>query len=126
MCPPARSTRRSFCASLLITGARLKGAPRPLDQILAQTRIQGNLPAMQAATFSSNRTIEIGTAGVRRSGSPEWATLDNNFHLGSIAKGFTATLVARLAESGVLSWDVRPVDVIPELKSSIHPDYRTI
>src|ERR1700686_2684338 len=103
MNPPAKFTRRSFCASLLIPRARLKGASQPLDQLLAQARIQGDLPAMQAATFSSGRTIEIGTAGVCRSGSPELATLDNSFHLGSIAKGFTATLVARLAERGALS-----------------------
>jgi D-alanyl-D-alanine carboxypeptidase len=126
MYPPAKFTRRSFCASLLIPRARLKGASQPLDQLLAQARIQGNLPALQAATFSSGRTIEIRTAGVRRSGSPELATLDNSFHFGSIAKGFTATLVARLAESGVLSWDIRPIDVIPELRASIHPDYRII
>jgi D-alanyl-D-alanine carboxypeptidase len=126
MSPLNGFTRRSFCASLAIVGAPLKGASQPLDQLLAEDRIQGNLPALQAATFSSGRMIEIGTAGVRRSGSPTLATLDNSFHLGSIAKGFTATLVARLAESGALSWDVRPVDVIPELKNSIHPDYRTI
>jgi CubicO group peptidase (beta-lactamase class C family) len=126
MYPPARFTRRSFCASIVMAGARLQGASQPLDRLLAEARIQGNLPAIQAATFSSGRTIDIGTAGVRRSGSPELASLDNSFHLGSIAKGFTATLVARLAESGALSWDVRPVDVIPELKNSIHPDYRAI
>jgi CubicO group peptidase (beta-lactamase class C family) len=126
MYSPGTFTRRRFSASLLIAGTRLNGAIPALDQLLEQARIEGNLPAMQAATFSSGRTIEIGTAGVRRSGSPELATLDDSFHLGSIAKGFTATLVARLAESGALSWDLRPVDVIPELKTSIHPDYRTI
>jgi len=70
--------------------------------------------------------MEIGTAGVRRSGSPEPVTLENSFHLGSIAKGFTATLVARLVEGGALSWDLRPVDAIPELKNSIHAEYRMI
>jgi CubicO group peptidase (beta-lactamase class C family) len=126
MSPPARFTRRSLCASLVIAGAPLKRVSQPLDHLLAQARIQGNLPAIQAATISSGKKIEIGTAGVRRSGSPELATLDDSFHLGSIAKGFTAALVARLAESGNFSWDVRPVDVIEELKNSIHPGYRAI
>src|SRR4029077_3702105 len=59
-------------------------------------------------------------------GSPEMVTLEHSFHLGSIAKGFTATLVARLVESGTLSWDLRPTEVFPEFKTSIHADYRTI
>ena len=126
MYPPVKLTRRSVCASLLVPGAFLKGASESLDRLLAESCRQGNLPAMQAATFSSGRTMDIGATGVRRSGSPGLATLENSFHLGSIAKGFTSTLVARLAEGGALNWDVRPVDVIPELKTSIHPGYRTI
>jgi len=111
---------------MLAGGAQLRGAAQTINQRLAEACLEGNLPAIQAGTFSSSKTIEIGTAGVRKNGAPEKATLENSFHLGSIAKGFTATLVARLAESGRLSWDVRPGDVLPELKTSIHPDYRTI
>ena len=70
--------------------------------------------------------MEIGTNGVRKAGSSVLATLENNFHLGFIAKGFTATLVARLVERGALSWDSSPADMIPELKTSIHPGCRTI
>jgi D-alanyl-D-alanine carboxypeptidase len=120
---PERLSRRSL---LLIIAARLEGGLRSLDQLLAETCSKGNLPAIQAATFSSGKTIAMGTAGVRRIGSLELAGLENSFHLGSIAKGFTATVAARLVERGALRWDTRPVEVIPELNTGIHPEYRTI
>ena len=48
------------------------------------------------------------------------------FHLASLAKAMTATMVATLAEECRLAWQSSPLDVFPEWKNSIHPAFSNI
>jgi D-alanyl-D-alanine carboxypeptidase len=48
------------------------------------------------------------------------------WHLGSNTKAITATMIARLVESGKLSWTATPLEVFPELNETIHPAFRHI
>src|SRR3974390_1003307 len=59
---------------------------------------------MAAAALQGERIIAQGGAGVRKRGSAERITLDNQFHLGSCTKAMTATLVAMFVENGKLNW----------------------
>tara|TARA_R110000868_G_scaffold120773_7_gene320672 strand:- start:6686 stop:7804 length:1119 start_codon:yes stop_codon:yes gene_type:complete len=49
--------------------------------------------------------VRIGVAGVRALGQTPQITPDDLWHIGSDTKAMTATLVARLVEQGVVSWD---------------------
>ena len=53
-------------------------------------------------------------------------TENDQWHIGSLTKAMTATLVGALVEGGYLEWDTTPLDVWPELASSIHAELRGI
>ena len=71
-------------------------------------------------------TLDLAVTGLRQQGKPETVALDDRFHLGSMGKAITATVIARLVEEVRLSWTTRPVEVFPELAKSIHPGYRDV
>jgi CubicO group peptidase (beta-lactamase class C family) len=63
------------------------------------------VPGMACAIVWRGRVTAQGVLGVRRQGSPQPATLDDRWHLGSCTKAMTATLAAILANDGVISLD---------------------
>ena len=67
---------------------------------LEAVRAAHGLPALAAAVVSHGRIIAASAVGVRRLGSPVPVTRVDRFHLGSIAKPMTATLVALCVQSG--------------------------
>lgn len=62
--------------------------------------------------------IEIAARGLRAKGQPDAVTPDDLWHIGSDAKSMTATLVARLAERGVIHWD----DTLGDILGAVIPD----
>lgn len=96
------------------------------EALLIRLREQHELPALAAVVVSSDTTLDLAVTGVRRQGKPETAERDDHFHLGSMGKAITATVIARLVEEGTLSWTTRPIDVFPELAKAIHPGYRDV
>src|SRR5271169_1360091 len=80
-------------------------APVNVDAILLSILGRGGERfGTAAAVLRGERIIAQGVAGVRKRGSAEHITLDDQFHLGSCTKAMTATLVAMLAEEGRLNW----------------------
>jgi CubicO group peptidase (beta-lactamase class C family) len=53
-------------------------------------------------------------------------TRSSQFHLGSLAKAITATMVATLVEEGRMNWRSRPLDVFPEWTGTVDPAYANI
>ncbi len=74
----------------------------------------------------ADTTLDLAVTGLRQQGNPELVELTDRFHLGSMGKAITATVIARLVEEGKLSWTTRPTEVFPELATTIHPGYRNI
>lgn len=97
-----------------------------IGQTLAEIVNDGNAPGMVAAIISSKGVIAIGSAGVRKFGSDIVFTTNDIVHLGSCTKAMTSTMIATLVAEGKLDWESKLIDVIPELKESIHPDYYQI
>jgi CubicO group peptidase (beta-lactamase class C family) len=83
-------------------------------------------PGMIAAIISSKGVVAIGSAGVRKAGSDVAITGNDLVHLGSCTKAMTSTMLATLVAEGNLSWEMKLIEAIPELKKSIHPDYHNI
>src|SRR5439155_717648 len=80
-------------------------APVDVDAILQSILGRGGERfGMVAAVLRGERIIAQGAAGVRKRGTAERITLDNQFHLGSCTKAMTSTLVAMLVEEGKLNW----------------------
>ena len=97
---------------------------RHAEALLIRLRKQHELPALAAVVVRADTTLDLAVTGVRQQGKPETVELADRFHLGSMGKAITATVIARLIEEGKLSWATRPVDVFPELATSVHAGYR--
>lgn len=96
-----------------------------LDSILAAVRSEHPVPALAAAAVRGD-TIFMGAVGVRRLPSGQMVRHGDRFHVGSLAKSMTATLIGALVDEGILAWATTPVDLWPEWSDSIHPALRTI
>lgn len=51
---------------------------------------------------------------------------DERFIIGSNTKAMTAALAAICVERGLLRWDSKPADVIPELRGNVHAGYKDV
>lgn len=71
---------------------------------LERLRREHNVPAIAAVCVSSNGVVEMAAVGFRAQGRPERVTTNDLWHIGSITKGLTATLAARLVERGTIEW----------------------
>ncbi len=86
----------------------------------------GRSPGMIAAIISAEGVTAAASAGVRKAGSGIAFTTMDVVHLGSCTKAMTAAMIGTLVAEGKLKWNTKLVDVFPELKGIIHPDYNTV
>ena len=94
--------------------------------LLEEIHKEYNLPALAAAVVNANEIISAAAVGVRVVDKPNRVTVTDRFHIGSVGKSMTATMIAVLVEKGKISWNTTPIDVFPELKDQIHPSIKTI
>jgi CubicO group peptidase (beta-lactamase class C family) len=73
-----------------------------------------------------NGIVEAGVVGVRSIRDEAAATLNDRFHIGSLTKAMTATMIARLVERGELTWETSVGDAFPEFEDEIHEDFRKV
>lgn len=124
----SRRMARGLALVLLAGLARAGDIADPpwLRQELETVRARYQLPALAAAVVSHGRIIAASAVGIRRFGSPVPVTRDDRFHLGSIAKPMTATLVALCVQSGDLGWQTTVSEMFPELAGTMQPAYRGV
>jgi CubicO group peptidase (beta-lactamase class C family) len=97
-----------------------------LEQTLAAARDKNHLPAV-AAVVQINGKLEAEAAlGIRAEGHPERVTTNDRWHVGSDTKAFTATLIARLVEQGVMKFDDTLAASFPAFAKDMNPAYRNI
>lgn len=99
---------------------------RIIGQVLSEIVANENMPGIIAAIISGDGVIAIGSAGIRKVGSDVSITCNDLVHLGSCTKAMTSTMIATLVAEGKLSWEMKLIEAIPELKKSIHPDFQKI
>jgi len=86
-------------------------------------RQEAKVPGMVAMALQDGEVVAWGAAGVRSIATQEPVTIADPFHLGSCSKAITSTLVASCVEEGLLEWDTRIFEVLPELKEGADPGY---
>ncbi len=97
-----------------------------LEQTLVAARDKDQLPGV-AAIVQINGKIEAEAAlGVRALGHPEPVTTNDRWHIGSDTKAFTATMIARLVEKGVMHFDDTLAASFPALAKDMDPAYRAV
>ncbi len=100
--------------------------PREMKALLAKHVKDQHLAGMGAIVIRAESVVGIAVAGVKKRGEGTRISPDDIFHLGSNTKAITTTMIARLIEAGKLSFATTPLDVFPELRDTIHPDFRRI
>ncbi len=105
--------RRVLLAGCLVAAAAATVLARPqvappaaasLEARLTALRETAKLPAVAGALFTSAQVVQQSAIGVRRLGADTPVTLSDRWHIGSLTKSFTATLVAKFVERGDLKW----------------------
>jgi CubicO group peptidase (beta-lactamase class C family) len=122
------SLRHAICVGVALAGLRLLGGGcGPAIEAALQPIIEKHgVPALAAAVVTGEGLEACGAAGVRKRGNDSPAKADDLWHLGSDTKAMTATLVGVLVEQGVLAWDTRVAEVLPELAASLHSDCKDV
>src|SRR5262249_2971789 len=99
--------------------------PPPLTQdLLRALRTQSGAPALAAAAAKQGGRRIAFVDGLRAATSATPATTHDQWHLGSITKSMTATLVARCVEAGAVSWDDTIGGVLGAAIPDMRADYR--
>ena len=92
-----------FISGLLAAGPLTAAdAPAEISRLLAS--IRGAVPALVASVGHADGSIATGAVGVRVLGKPQQVTPDDEFHVGSVTKPMTATVIAMLVDEGKLQW----------------------
>lgn len=86
-----------------------------LSDLLEQIRKTTEIPALAAAIVENGKVTDIAVVGVRRAGADDAALQDDFFHVGSIGKSMTATMIGRLVELEKLDWDVTIGEILADV-----------
>ena len=89
---------------------------------LANIRVSAGSPAMAAASARGQGPLHLWVDGERAIGSGIEVRESDLWHLGSITKSMTSTLVGRLADVGALHWD----ETVGGVLGAIAPDMRGV
>ncbi len=95
-----------------------------LPDLLAAVRAETGVPALAAAYVRGGVIVASATVGVRSSESDVALDTSARFHLGSVTKSFTAVVVGKLVDDGILSWDTRVADVLEGVP--MRPEYADV
>ncbi len=97
-----------------------------LEETLAAVREKDQLPAVAALVQVDGRIEAEAALGVRALGHPDKVTLDDRWHIGSDTKAFTSTMIARLVERHVMSFDDTLATSFPSFAQDMDPAYRSV
>lgn len=97
-----------------------------LEQTLSAARNRDKLPAAAAIVQIDGKIVAEAAVGVRAVGRAKQVTTDDNWHIGSNTKAFTATMIARLVEKGVMRFEDTLAESFPAVAKQIDPSYRTV
>ncbi len=120
-----RSMQRSWPCALLAVGllARAAAADTHLDALAREFRMIARAPGAVVAGLCDGEP-GVGTAGVRQIGADFPVAPDDLWHVGSLTKSMTATLVARLSETGRIDRNASVGSLLGIAAPRLHPAYR--
>lgn len=101
--------------------------PAPLTPaLLEQLRQASGSPALGAAAQRRGGPTLAWATGLRRLGAADKVGAEDRWHLGSITKSMTATLLGRLVEAGQLKWDDTVAALLGDVAPNMRPEYRAV
>jgi CubicO group peptidase (beta-lactamase class C family) len=97
-----------------------------LNKALPWIRQRDHEPAVAALIQIDGQLAAEGADGLRTLGRPEQVTTDDRWHIGSDTKAVTATMIARLVERHLMSFDQTLADSFPAFAERMDPGYRKV
>jgi CubicO group peptidase (beta-lactamase class C family) len=97
-----------------------------LSEALEKLRAKADVPGMVIMAVQDGEVVAWGAAGVRVHGGQDPIRIEDPMHLGSCAKAMTSTLVARLIEKKVLTWETTIAEAMPEFAKKIDGGYHAV
>jgi len=107
-------------------GTAIPARPTVLQRDVIVLRETYHLPALELCVIDADGIVEVAHDGVRKVGGTDAVALQDLFHLGSMTKAMTATMLATLVQEGRLSWDMTLAQVFPSWVSVMNPRYRDV
>ncbi len=108
-----------------------EGAPRSdgpagasLADLVTDLRKEHKLVGLAAMVLVDGKVVASAAQGERKKGSGVPLELTDRWHLGSISKSITATMIGRLVESGRLQWTDTIGDHFPD--AAIHENWKPV
>jgi CubicO group peptidase (beta-lactamase class C family) len=96
--------------------------PSSTFQQLQDLQEQYHLPSIAVGQTGGDEFVII-VRGVRKVGAAPFIKKDDTFHLGSLTKAMTATLLASFIKEGIFSWNTTIAEALPEISSEISPGH---
>ncbi|PPR25622.1 MAG: hypothetical protein CFH38_00630, partial [Alphaproteobacteria bacterium MarineAlpha10_Bin1] len=112
--------------TILQHAAAEERASDDFDSLLEPIRLHFNVPALAGILMHGDRVAGIGAVGYRKLGETTGVSRDDRWHLGSIGKSMTATMIARLVERDVLSWDLTIGKALGAVIPEMDDAYRSV
>ncbi len=97
-----------------------------LATLATEARQEADAPALGLVVIRNGAEPEVAVDGVRVFGNDAVVTAQDKWHWGSITKSMTATLVARLVEKDIVSWDDTIGQRLGESVPQMHDVYRDV
>ncbi len=88
--------------------------------------IEYHLPGLAVAVISDGKLIAVEELGLRRVDLNTPIQTNDSFHVGSVSKPISTTVIATLVEEGILSWDTSIKAVFPELVGVTQNQYHDV
>jgi CubicO group peptidase (beta-lactamase class C family) len=95
-----------------------------LAKLVTEQRKEKNLVGLAAMVMIDGQVEAVAAQGERKIDSAIPLDVDDRWHLGGIAKSITATMIARLIESGKMNWDDTVGEIFPD--DSVHENWRQV
>ena len=105
------------CLTLAESNTTQADLNQALQKIVSEHRSELGVVGFGAMMMRDGEIIASAVDGEREHGSDVALSVEDKWHVGSITKSFTATLIGRLVEQGVLSWETSIGEVFPEQTS---------
>src|SRR3954471_16719577 len=101
-----------------------RGSPTQFAHLVTNLREEKQLVGLVAMVTVDGKLVASAVDGERKTGSGVQLEIDDRWHLGGITKSITATMVARLIESGQLKWSTSTAECFPD--ATMHQDWKSV
>ncbi len=98
------------------TDADLQPLFEDFEHFVEQRIAEEGLPGAAIAIVKDSNVVYLNTFGLKERHSYDSVNIHTAFRLASVSKGFAPVLTAMLVEDGLLDWDDRVIDHMPDFR----------